>query len=597
MLNSPIDEIKNRLDIVDVISSYVKLQKTGVNFRTNCPFHTEKKPSFFVSPNRQIWRCFGCGKGGNIFQFIMDIEGVEFGDALRILAAKAGVELKPINKVLKELKTERQRLYEICEFSCKFFEKQLNESKNGKKAKEYVLKRGVSEDSIKKWRIGYAPDLWQSLLDFLINKGYQKEEIEKAGLAVKKENYYDRFRGRIIFPIFDLNSQVIGFSGRVFKENNEEEIAKYINISNTLLYDKSKVLYGLDKAKLEIRRKNYCILVEGYIDTILCHQIGDDNTVAISGTALTSHQLNVLKRYSENLILCFDMDIAGDSAAKKGIDLAQTLGFNIKVITLANDSDPADVISQNPDEWKRNLENSKSIFEFYFETTFSKFDPKTIDGKKNISKIILPVIKKIPDHIEKSFWIQELAKRIEVKEEIVIEELKKIKSEEEGWYEESIKFKGEEILGIEPEEMVNQPKSRKELLEERLLVLLLKNPKNFDLNLIKKNDVCLFSPKTQEILKHFKNPKKILKQTNGLRDYFNSLCLKAEIEAEGIEEKDVLPEIQIILKEIQKLEIKNKLDLISQEIKKAEQEKDFGKVEKLIKEFHLISVKNDSFNN
>lgn len=570
MLNSPIDEIKNRLDIVEVIGSYIKLQKTGANYRAICPFHSEKKPSFFVSPARQIWHCFGCGAGFNIFDFIMKIEGVEFGDALRILAQKAGVELKPISK---KLKTERSRLYEICELATKFFEKQLHESKFGKEAKKYLLNRGISEESIKKWRIGYSPDTWQGLSEFLNSRGYKREEIEKAGLGLASEygSFYDRFRGRIIFPIFDLNSQVIGFGGRVFKEKDKAEIAKYVNTPNTLLYDKSQILYGLDKAKVEIRRKNNCILVEGYTDVILLSQNGFENVVATSGTALTPYQLKILKRYTENLFLGFDMDIAGDTATKRGIDLAQALGFNIKVIRLREGLDPADVVFQNKKEWESALENAKSILDFYFESAFLNRDSKTVEGKKEISKILLPVIKRIPNAIERDFWIEELAKKLEIKEEAIIEEIKKLKIEEQ-------------VYGLEPEEMVElSPKSRKELLEERLLILILKSPQN--INLITGNETIFFlSLKSQEILNILQ--KKLEKIPLEIEEYFNYLSLKAEIEE--IEEKEICLEIENCLKEIKKLTLKNQLNQISFEIKKAELEKDFKKIEKLTQEFSKL---------
>jgi DNA primase len=554
MVSSPIYEIKNRLDILEVISSYIKLQKAGVNYRAVCPFHSEKKPSFFVSPVRQIWHCFGCGIGGDIFKFVMQIEGVEFGDALRILAQRAGVELKKQTPEYDKWRSERERLYEICEWATKFFEKQLKESLIGKESKKYLLSRGISEESIKKWRIGYAPDVWQGLSDFLNSRGYRKEEIGKAGLALTSEqgSFYDRFRGRIIFPIFDLNSQIVGFGGRVFKEKDKAEIAKYVNTPNTILYDKSRILYGLDSAKVEIRKKDNCILVEGYTDTIMCHQAGSVNVVATSGTALTPYQLKILKRYTENLTLGFDMDVAGDTATKRGIDLAQNQGFNIKIIRLPEGKDAADIILKNPKEWEKAIGGAKSILDFYFESAFSQKDPKTPEGKREISKILLPIIKRIPNQIERFFWIQKLAKELEVKEENIIEELKKVKLEEE-------------VLGLEPEEIINlPPKTRRELLEEKL---------------------SCFSPRIKEILSSLKKVKKFSPDnlSSEAKEYFNYLALKAEIEE--IEEKDILREAQFCLKEIQSMEIKNKLEQISKEIKKAEEEKDFKKINDLTKIF------------
>jgi len=570
---SPIDEIKSRLDIVEVIGSYIKLKKTGANYRALCPFHSEKNPSFFVSPARQIWHCFGCSKGGDIFGFIKEIEGVEFGDALRILAQRAGVELKPRSPEWQKFKTERQRLYEICELATKFFEKQLEGSSLGKETKKYLLGRGIKEESIKKWRIGYSPDTWSGLSDFLVSQDYKNEEIEKAGLSLKNEqgSYYDRFRGRIIFPIFDLNSQVIGFGGRIFQKS--DEVAKYINTPNTLLYDKSRILYGLDKAKVEIRKKDFCLLVEGYTDVILAHQAGFENTASVSGTALTPYQLVILKRYSENLFLSFDMDIAGDSATKRGIDLAQLRGFNLKIITLPKDEDPADVISKNPKEFEKLVNNSLSILDFYFQNAFSQFDKARPEGKREISKILLPVIKRVPNKIEQSFWISKLAKNLEVKEEKVEEELKKIKLEEEA-------------LGLEPEEIINLlPKSRKELLEERLITLLLKRPENLNLieDIPEGYPISCFSSKGKEIIFALKKNSRPENLSDETKDFFNYLALKSEVEE--IEEKEIGPEIKFCLKEIQSLEIKSKLNEISKEIKKAEEEKNFEKIKKLTQEF------------
>ena len=567
MLNSPIDEIKVRLNVVDVVGSYIKLKKAGTNYRALCPFHSEKTPSFFVSPARQIWHCFGCNTGGDIFRFIMQIEGIEFGDALRMLAQKAGVELKPRGPEYAELRTERKRLYEICELAAKFFEKQLEGSK-GKEVKEYLLSRGINEESIRKWRLGWSSESWSGLSDFLVKKGYKKEEIEKTGLALKNEqgSYYDRFRARIIFPVLDFNGQVIGFGGRVLQKT--EGVAKYINSPATLLYDKSRVLYGLDKAKVEIRKKDFCILVEGYTDTILAQQSGAENTVSSSGTALTSYQLVILKRYTENLYLAFDMDIAGDAATKRGIDLAQVQGFNIKVINLPEGKDPADIISKDSGIFEKLVESALSILDFYFQSAFSKFDKNTPEGKREISKILLPPIKRIPNKIEQSFWVQKLAKEIGAREKDVEEELEKVRLE---------------ASEPEPVPETSLPpviqKSRKDLLEERMLTLLLKSPQF--LSCLDQKFVPSCSEKVRQILENFQDQKNF---SGEITEFINCLALKAEIEE--IEEKDIVPEIQFCLKEIQLIETRNKLGGISKELKKAEQEQNPEQITKLTQEFN-----------
>jgi DNA primase len=591
MEDSVIQQIKDKLDIVEVIGSYIKLQKTGANYRALCPFHSEKKPSFFVSPARQIFKCFGCGEGGSVFDFVMKIEGVEFGDALRILARRAGVELKPFRP---ELKTQRQRLYEICELSCRFFEKQLEESSAGKQAKEYLLKRGLREDSIKKWRLGYAPDKWQALSDFLVGKGYKREEVVQAGLAVepeKSQTPYDRFRGRIIFPIFDLNSQVIGFGGRIFekaqssklKAQSEDEVAKYINIPNTLLYDKSRVLYGLNFAKMKIREKDACILAEGYMDVILAHQAGFENTVATSGTALTPYQLKVLKRYTTNLLTAFDMDVAGDMATKRGIDLAQGEDFNVKVITMPKDSDPAEIIAQNPKSWANLVNKAKEIMSFYFESALSAFDKESPEGKKEIAKLLLPKIKTISNKILQSHWIQKLANVLKVSQEAIAEELRKITQKEE----------------VSPESPVSlsssKPKTRKEILEEKIISLILRSPKS--LEYLEKEHLEFFSSKTKKILLHFKKEtpqtkedvdkliKKLEKEEEEMKNLLWALSLRAEIEEEPEPEK----EIKLCLNSLKEITTQNALEELSKEIQVAEEKGDEKKIKDLIQKFNQLA--------
>jgi len=600
-LNSQVEEIKNRLDIVEVVGSYIKLKKTGANYRGPCPFHSEKSPSFFVSPARQMWHCFGCGEGSSIFDFVMKIEGVEFGDALRILAQKAGVELKREDP---KLTTQRARLYEICDLACLFFQKQLEAGVKGKEANAYLLGRGIKQETIKKWRLGYSPNTWQSLSDFLVGKGYHREEIEKAGLAIKSEKsnqgFYDRFRGRIMFPVFDLNSQVVGFGARVFeKAEGEKEVAKYINTPQTLLYDKSHLMYGLNFAKLSIRKSNYCSITEGYTDAIMAHQAGFENTVACSGTALTSQHLVLLKRYTENLILAFDMDVAGDSATKRGIDSAQEAGFNIKIIKQTEkDSDPADVIKNNPKDWQKSLEGARSILDFYIDSSTEKYDKSTPEGKKAIGKLVLPIVKRIPNKIEQSFWTQKLATVLGVRQEDIIAELQKLKVE--------TTFKPEVTVQPEAEKAIfadSGAQGRKKILEEKIIALIFKDPDN--LNLINIDNVPFFSDKIKKLLGNIKEDNqeqgggkrdfkrmienlssKYNKETDEeLKNFIATLSLRAEIDYDEDAEEEML----LCLSELKALETRNKLKEIAEQIKSAEAEKDNEKVAALMSQFNNLT--------
>ncbi len=589
-MDSQIQEIKEKLDIVDVVSSYIKLQKTGVNYRAICPFHSEKKPSFFVSPSRQLYTCFGCGRKGDIFTFVQEIEGVEFGDALRILAQRAGVTLKRQNP---KIQTARKELYEACELATKFFEKQLATGRLGQKAKAYLLKRGIKEESIEKWRLGFSPDTWDSLLNFLSQKGFSIGQIKRAGLVLESEKgkVYDRFRGRIMFPIFDLNSQVVGFGGRFFgKTDQEETMAKYLNIPNTLLYNKSKILYGLNRAKVPIRKEDACVLVEGYTDVIMSHQAGVENVVAVSGTALTPTHLSLLKRYSNNLISCFDMDIAGDSATKRSIDLAQSQGFNVKVAILSEGKDPADVASESPADWKKAISQAKSILDFYFTNAFSKFDQDSPEGKRKISSMLLPVIRRIQNKIEQSYWVKELARKLSVSEESVEQELRKI----------PLAQRTEVVNSNQNDNKKNlkDKKSRQEIIEERALSLVLNYPET--IKLIKKEDLPIFSTRTGDIIKKLsKKPKDFSKNFNKFdfpeetQEFLNFLALQGEAEqienTEDQEEKDIENEISVCLEELHSIKIKEELANLLLAIKKAEQEKNLKEVETLSKKFNELT--------
>ena len=464
-MGDQVQEIKEKLNIVDVISGYIRLQKAGINHKGLCPFHNEKTPSFMVSPSRQNWHCFGCAEGGDIFTFVQKIEGVEFPEALKILAEKAGVVLKYSDP---KLRTEKDRIYEICEKATQFFTTSLN---NTSVISDYLHKRGVREETISGWRLGYAPDSWNSLLSFLSKSGYRETEMEKAGLILRGDRYHDRFRNRLMFPIFDSNGRVVAFSGRIMgdiipSKTERADSGKYVNSPETILFNKSRILYGFDKAKMEIRKADKVILVEGQMDAILPWQDGIKNVVATSGTALTEDHLSILKRLTNNLILAFDVDDAGFHATKRGVDLANELGFGVSILDISSGKDPADFVKERPGEFIKLISESQPIMAYYFNRAFGKFSAEKIEGKKFIALTLLSEIKRLPSAVERSGWIRELSLRLGISENDLKEEMERIEIEK--------------IDGNVGNRASNIPlvlaKNRKEILSERLLALLLKKP-------------------------------------------------------------------------------------------------------------------------
>lgn len=427
---SPVTQIKERLSIVDVISGYIKLEKAGIHFKARCPFHNEKTPSFFISTDRGSYHCFGCGRGGDIFTFVQEIEGLDFSEALKMLAGRAGVALEKINT---EARNEEMGLEHVLEEATKFYEGHLREDQS---VIAYLKKRGLSGETAKKFRIGYAPDGWRNLSQYLESKKIPMALAEKAGLVIKSdkpsqyggENYYDRFRGRIMFPIASANGKVVAFSGRIFPEpTNGVEVAKYINSPETSLYSKSKILFGYDKAKHAIMRANACIVVEGQMDLCMAHQAGTTHTVAVSGTALTEEHLKLVKRFTDTLILSFDADTAGIMASKRSVTTAFNEGMDVFAVTLENGKDPADIIKEDGERWKHAVAHAKPFVEFYLEVLTAKItDARQL--KKEVTKEVLPFVDMIASSIDKAHFISLIAERLGVPEDAVRDELKKVKT-------------------------------------------------------------------------------------------------------------------------------------------------------------------------
>lgn len=416
---SNVDKIKERLSIVDVVGSHLKLQKAGSNFKANCPFHNEKTPSFFVSPDRDSYYCFGCGAKGDIFTFVQEMEGLDFLGALKILAHRSGVDL---DFEKKQDRGEKERMLELIDHAASFFEENL---RNDKLAREYLKRRSVEENTLSSWRIGYAKDRWQDLIDFLKNKGFKESELQKTGLAKKTEDgkLYDVFRNRIIFPIFDSAGRIIAFSGRLFPE--KENAPKYLNSPETEFFNKSEILYGFDRAKNEIRTKNYSILVEGQMDLILSHQAGFCNTVATSGTALTEKQLQRLKRLSERIIFAYDGDAAGFKAIERAAKLAIPFHMNVRVAALPNGEDPALFIAKDKNEYLKILKDSRHIIDFYLDKILeAKMDRRRQD--QEIMKKVLPFLKLLPSSIEQARFVASVSERVNIPEAAVWSDLQKV---------------------------------------------------------------------------------------------------------------------------------------------------------------------------
>lgn len=555
-MSSPVEQIKSRLNIVDVVGSYIKLQKAGVNFKALCPFHREKTASFFVSPSRETWHCFGCNRGGDIFSFVMEIEGLEFPEALKILANRAGVELKPIDP---KFKTERMRLLQLLEDSKRFYEEKL---KGNKKVIDYLKERGLSDETIKEFNIGFASPNWRSLYDFLKNKNYSDSEMEKSGMVIKSEKgYYDRFRSRIIFPLFNSSGQIVGFSGRIFGKEDEAGGGKYINTPQTILYDKSKILYGFDKAKEEIRKKNLCIIVEGYMDAIMSHQAGIKNAVAVSGVALTGEHLQTIRRLTNNIAMAFDRDEAGFQASKRGVDLALQDGFEIRIVVIPTGKDPADAIKKDKNIWEEVVNQAKHIIEFYLESLSQSNKDRRI-LQRQIRDIVLPYVALINNELEKAHWVKEIAKILSIKEEPVWEELKKIKLIKEEKSDQS----RNEI------QQIQQSRSRLSTLKERIIGFAFWQRETEDLELKTMIDSVL---------------EKYNLDSGKNGDEKERLILSTELSYGGLE--DTKKEFKRLTQELEKEDIKFQLESIADRIRQLEISEDEENLNKYLSQFYDLT--------
>ncbi len=581
-----LEEIKRKIDIVELINSYVPLKKTGRNFKALCPFHSEKTPSFVVSPERQIWHCFGaCNEGGDIFGFLMKIENLDFGEAVRELAKKAGVKLTRYQP--SEDEKSKQLLYEINHLAAEYYHFLLLNHPSGKKALGYILGRGIKKDSLVLFKIGFAPDAWRSLQDYLVGKkGYKVQDLERVGLVIKtqKGDFYDRFRGRLMFPLKDYHSNVRGFAGRLLDPQAKE--AKYVNTPETFIYHKSELLFGLSEAKEEIKKKDQAVLVEGELDMISSYQAGVKNVLAIKGTALGEAQVKLISRFTQNIVFALDQDLAGDQAARRGIEIAEAGGMMIRVVESKEGKDPDEIAQKKPALWKELVQKAVPVYDYLLDSAFERFDSQTIEGKRKISGEFILVLAKISNEIVRDHYVRQLADRLQVGEEAILKEIEKTKASQR---ESGV---GQAIF-VKP--TVGKEKVRREVLEEYLLSLAFQSGQ-WDLlrkrnltNLIKTYRLAKILATLKDYFQRYQkvNSERLAKMLEPeLLESFNQFYLVDLGDLFDDEEK-FAKEFAKTLKRLEKIGLMEKLSEISGKIKLLEKEGNPSSEEKKkLKKYH-----------
>ncbi len=421
-----LDEIRNRLDIVELISEYVSLKPSGKGYKGLCPFHQEKTPSFMVDSGRQIFHCFGCGEGGNIFTFIMKMEKVKFPEAVKILADKAGIALPTFENQNIKIAPDRELIFRLNEIAADYYHRNLF-SAQGKSARQYLWKRNFSEEIIKKFQLGYALPGYEHLMSILLAKKIPLSDLFKAGLVAKSSKSgktMDYFRNRIIFPIFNLQGNIIAFGGRVL----DDKLPKYINSPETAVYSKAKHLYGLFQAKKSIRQKNQVIIVEGYTDVLMAHQYGFEDVVASLGTALTSQQIDLVKRYADEVLVAFDSDTAGKIATLRSLNMIKKAVRKVRIISLPLNSDPADVLLKEGKNYFSNLlDKALPLIDYKLKVLTEQYNASTSAGKISIIRELFPDLSSVTSEVELQTEVKKIAEKLDLAEESILNDLNRYK--------------------------------------------------------------------------------------------------------------------------------------------------------------------------
>lgn len=588
-MDNQVDEIKQKLNIVDVINHYVPLKKRGRHYLACCPFHGEKTPSFTVSEDMQIYKCFGCGKAGDVFNFLEEYERIDFREALEELAKLAGVTLVK-SSFIDHQESKKKLLIEINSQVAKFYNYILLHHPLGKYALDYVQKRGITLETIKTFNIGFSPEDSKYLSNYILKKGYKIADLIDTGTFGKSlynSGLYDRFHGRLTFTLPDYRGRIVGFSGRILPNAANPNLAKYINSPETEIYHKSFMLFGLNLAKEAIREKNAVLVVEGEFDMISPYQSGFKNIVALKGTAFTQDQLQLLRRYTDTLILGLDSDFAGNNAARKSIELADSMDFDIKVLTLGTKyKDPDEAIKADPEFFKSQLAKATDIWDFIIQSQLKLHDITTVKGKKEVLNVVLPFLIKIKNSVIKSDYFKKIADELNSSEESIYEEAKKLENPN------PTNFK---LINPQPKP-IQEPESKTEKLEELLLILIIgaKNPVKLSQKLKKHLD-RLTVPRFQTIAKFLlENEDFTLKQILDslpaeIKPLFENLYFESQKNL--IDSQTRLSEIKKATNNINKILLKEKLSQLSNQISQFESEDNEAALQQIEAEYNLTLEK------
>ena len=588
MSENQIEEVKSKTDIVDIIGERIELKKAGRNYKAICPFHGEKTPSFMVSPELQIFKCFGCSEAGDVFAFLEKYEGMEFSEALKYLADRAGVKLQ---KLQGGQASEKERLIDLNREALRFYNYLLTDHPIAKKALDYLLKdRGLKMETIKEFQLGFSPQNSYSLKKYLIDKKkFTPGEAERAGIGILRgSNLYDRFGGRIIFPLFDHRGNPIGFSGRILPWDTRET-GKYINSPETPVYHKSNVLFGLNLSRSFIKKKKTAIVVEGELDMISTWQAGIKNVVAIKGSALTEEQVRLLSRFAQKFILALDSDMAGDAATRRGIKIAADTGVEIKVAELSGGyKDPDEAARGNIESYKKDLIGSKVIWDYLIDSVLTRHSAETGSGKSNISKEIVPILGEISDKIVQAHYANVLAKKLNVPLDAVTEELSRL-------------GKSPEVAAVQKEEK-REEKTKRDVLEENFLKLAFAwDPKEL---LAKDTGKIIKLPVNLKLIEEYKSFSEAKKTFNvsefgkklpaELFESFSKIVLGESWDPDENPDK-LKRELELVKKELKILAVKEKLEVLGSRIREMEEKGEEQMLLKAQQEFNKLAKQRSTY--